>query len=124
MFYLKDVNEVNLQAPFPFGPVVMCCQPQQKSDRKQPETNGSLPLQGMLCFLFRETKKKMGFKGGCPQINSKNLNICQVCQENKTRQRALSIRGQSFFSRDDLTCQRCQRMVLLSFIVGHVVFKG
>lgn len=29
----------------------MCCQPQQKSGRKQPETNTSLPLQGMLWFL-------------------------------------------------------------------------
>lgn len=63
---------------------VVCCQPQQKSGRKQPETSTSLPLQGMLCFCEGETRKT-GFKGWWPGTNSKTLkSVKDNLKENKT----------------------------------------
>lgn len=64
---------------------VVCCQPQQKSGRKQPETDTSLPLQGMLCFL-KEGWGKTGFEGRWPGTNSKTLKcVKDNSRENKTR---------------------------------------
>lgn len=65
--------------------LVMCCQPQQKSGRKQPETNTSLPLQGMLCFLKEGQGRQASRAEPDRQTKKKNLKcVKDNPKENKT----------------------------------------
>lgn len=69
-------------SPFHLALLVMCCQPQQKSGGKQPETNTSLPLQGMLCFLKKGQRRHAA--GAHGQRQTPKTKICQ--KESKRKQ--------------------------------------
>lgn len=64
MPHLRKVTQIKPFLPSYLALPVMCCQPQQKSGRKQPETNTSLPLQGMLCLLKGEGGDEQASRAG------------------------------------------------------------
>lgn len=88
---LRKVTQIELPSPpSHLALPVVCRQPQQKSGRKQPETNTSLPLQGMLCFL-KEGKGKPGFKG-----TQKHSNVSEIIQKKRKQSDLLFSQKESF----------------------------
>lgn len=63
---------------------VVCCQPQQKSGRKQPEISTSLALQGMLCF-FEGGTRKTGFSRADDQGQTQKVYKVSKAIQKKTK---------------------------------------
>jgi len=103
---------------------VMCCQPQQKSGCKQPETNTSLPLQGMLCFS-KEGQRRQAW--GLVTIDKlqKLLNVSKKnSKENEIGQPVVYHQRETFCGCNDLTSHLCRCVALLSSVKVHMLIWG